>query len=125
MQKTNKLAQFKQWILSIVRLRLLFEKEIERRIKELDLQLTNAKNRDIRHLESVAIDLLDCEKPIKDPLTTLYITRYSVLDVNRILELSEFIDMNNPFTINVAMGLANKGYSNKLIIEQACKANEA
>jgi len=119
----NKLAQFKQWILPIVRFSLVCEKELDRRLKELDLQLTNAKNRDIRHLESVAIDLLGCEKGTKNPLIVLYITMYSALSVERITELNLSIDMENPLIINIAMGMANKGYKNKSIIAEVRAAN--
>ena len=124
-QKTNKLAQFKQWILSIVGLRFLFEKALEAKIKEIDLKLTIAKNRDIKHLESVALDLLDCDVNVKNPLLILYVSKYSALSANRILNLSEFIDMENPFIINQAMIMANKGYTDTMIVESVRKANEA
>jgi hypothetical protein len=118
-----KFKQIKQFISFLGNIRFFCEKEIELIIKELDLKLTNAKNRDIKHLENVAIELLGCEKNIKNPLTVLYITRYSALSVDRILELNNFIDMDNPFVINTAMDMANKGYSNDLIIKQVIKDN--
>ena len=94
------------------------EKKLIIKIKELDLKLTNAKNRDIKHLESVAIDIVMCDKKTKDPLTLLYITKYSSLNNDRVNDLSESIDMGNPFNINIAMGMANNGYSNNHIVKK-------
>ena len=94
------------------------EKQLIIKIKELDLQLTKQKNRDIEHLESVAIDIMKCNKNTKDPLTLLYISKYSSLSVDRIIDLNLSIDMNDPTTINTAMDMSNKGFNNKRIIEK-------
>ena len=99
------------------------EKQLIVKIKELDLQLTKQKNRDIEHLESVAIDIMGCDKNTKDPLTILYITKYSALSIDRIIELNLSVDMNDPLTINTAMEMANKGYNNKYIINKVLSSN--
>mgnify|MGYP003153208000 CR=1 FL=1 len=99
------------------------EKQLIIKIKELDLQLTKQKNRDIEHLESVAIDIMECDKDTKNPLTILYITKYSALSVDKIINLNLGIDMNDPKTINTAMEMANKGYDNKHIINKVLSTN--
>jgi len=99
------------------------EKQLIIKIKELDLNLTNAKNRDIKHLESVAIDIMGCDKNTKNPLTILYITTYSILSIDRIVELTESIDMGDPLIINIAMDMANKGFNNKRIIIKVRSSN--
>lgn len=107
-------------------IKLLFKcnrDELEIRIKELDLQSTNAKNIDIKHLENVAINIMECDKNTKNPLTLLYITTYSALTVNKIIDLNLSIDMDNPKTINTAMEMANKGFSNRRIINTVLSGN--
>ena len=99
------------------------EKQLIAKIKELDLQLTKQKNRDIEHLESVAIDIMECDKNTKDPLTMLYITKYSALSIDKIIDLNLSVDMNDPKTINTAMEMANKGYDNKYIINRVLSSN--
>ena len=94
------------------------EKQLTIKIKELDLNLTKANNRNIEHLESVAIDIMGCDKKTKNPLTLLYITRYSALNIERIIELNDSINMDNPVIINIAMDMANKGYNNFRIIKK-------
>ena len=99
------------------------EKQLIIKIKELDLQLTKQKNRDIEHLEGVAIDIMGCDKNTKDPLTILYITKYSALSIDRIIELNLSVDMNDPLTINTAMEMANKGFNNYRIIEKVLSSS--
>lgn len=93
------------------------------KIKELDLNLTNAKNRDINHLENVAIDIMGCDKETKHPLTILYIITHSALSADRVIDLNLMIDMNNPSTINTAMEMANKGATNKYIVNKILMGN--
>jgi len=102
---------------------LCSSKKLEIRIKELDLELTNAKNRDMKHLNSVAVDILGCDENIKNPLTKLYITINSVLDLDRIMQLDLSINMDDPFTIYIAMDMANKGFNNKHIINKVLQDN--
>ena len=93
-------------------------KQLEIKIKELDLMLTNAKNRDFKHIEEVANELMRIDKNTKNALTILYICTYSSLSAERILNLRESIDMNHPLIINNAMYLANKGYGDAKIISE-------
>lgn len=99
------------------------EKQLIIKIKELDLQLTKQKNRDIEHLESVAIDIMECDKNTKNPLTILYIIKYSALSAERVMNLNLSVDMNDPLTINTAMEMANKGYNDKHIINKVLSSN--
>lgn len=107
-------------------IKLLFKynrNKLEIRLKELDLELTNAKNRDMKHLDSVAIDILGCDKNTKNPLIILYITRYSALCIDRISNLNLSVNMDDPLTINTAMEMANKGYNDKHIISKVLSNN--
>lgn len=99
------------------------EKQLIIKIKELNLQLTKQGNRDIEHLESVAIDIMECDKNTKNPLTILYITKYSALSIDKIIDLNFSVDMNDPKTINTAMEMANKGYDNKNIVNKVLSGN--
>ena len=99
------------------------EKQLIIKIKELNLQLTKQENRDIEHLESVAIDIMECDKNTKNPLTILYITKYSALSIDKIIDLNFSVDMNDPKTINTAMEMANKGYDNKNIVNKVLSGN--
>ena len=99
------------------------EKQLIIKIKELNLQLTKQGNRDIEHLESVAIDIMECDKNTKNPLTILYITKYSALSIAKIIDLNFSVDMNDPKTINTAMEMANKGYDNKNIVNKVLSGN--
>ena len=77
--------------------------------------------KDLLFLESVAIDIMECDKKTKNPLTILYITKYSALSIDRIIDLNLSVNMNDPFTINIAMDMSNKGFNNKHIINKVQK----
>jgi len=80
-----------------------------------------SKDQDIRFLNKLAYKILGIKKSKINGINLLFMTTNSNLTVEKINYLAEHINMNDPFTINVAMGLANKGATNNYIIHTAKK----
>ena len=99
-------------------------KILELEIKKTDLALNEFIKPHLKVLQNTLIEATGCKKDEKRPETIFYITVNSALNIDRIEDLKKYIDIYNIENTFKIMDLANKGNSNKAIVDNIC-SNEA